>query len=161
MRKDSVVGVKTSIYPNLVLLGIFGIQPRRWFVSSEAASYLHPLLPPLAWLTASLQTSTRILENFRSNLHDIDVDSATFGTHSFRRRRVQYSASERRRLLYKLRDWGGWSTDFDNNTINCYLYGLNDNPVQQREEFLNPFVRNGTYCRIYALAPFPFATIVR
>ncbi|OQN95067.1 hypothetical protein B0A48_18799, partial [Cryoendolithus antarcticus] len=84
--------------------------------------------------------------NFRNNLLDINEDPAAFGMHSFRRGGVQYLCSEKRWDIRKLCDWGGRSRDFDNLTIVRYLLGVNDNPVRQREDFLNPFVEGGELC---------------
>ncbi|OQN95707.1 hypothetical protein B0A48_18455 [Cryoendolithus antarcticus] len=91
-------------------------------------------------------TSSRFLENFRNNLLDINEDPTAFGMHSFRRGGVQYLCSEKRWDIRKLCDWGGRSRDFDNLTIVRYLLGVNDNPVRQREDFLNPFVEGGELC---------------
>ncbi|KZT08486.1 uncharacterized protein LAESUDRAFT_735999 [Laetiporus sulphureus 93-53] len=55
-------------------------------------------------------------------------------------RRLQYGYvfRERRWSLRKLCDWGGWSTNFTSLTIIKYLISWNDDPLEPREDFLNP-----------------------
>jgi len=92
------------------------------------------------------QTQELFTEYFRHNLLDISVDFTPYGTHSFRRGGCQYLSTERRWGIRKLCDWGGWSTDFDNLTIVRYLMSWNDDPMMQRENFLNPELPAGVVC---------------
>lgn len=77
---------------------------------------------------------------------DIDQDYRLYGTHSFRRGGCQWLYSEKRWGLRKICNWGGWSLAFDNMTIVRYLFSWNDDPVNRREEFMNPHSTGGTRC---------------
>ncbi|KJA24981.1 hypothetical protein HYPSUDRAFT_135454, partial [Hypholoma sublateritium FD-334 SS-4] len=55
-------------------------------------------------------TSEQLLEMFRNNLLDIDMDPIPYGTRSFRRGGCQHLSSERRWTLRHICEWGGWST---------------------------------------------------
>ncbi|KIJ08192.1 hypothetical protein PAXINDRAFT_89235, partial [Paxillus involutus ATCC 200175] len=83
------------------------------------------------------QSSELFLELFRNNLLDVNVDPAPYGTHSFRRGGCQYLHIERRWLLRRICEWGGWSQEFTNLTIVKYLISLNDDPTEPREDFFN------------------------
>ncbi|KAF5330343.1 hypothetical protein D9619_005481 [Psilocybe cf. subviscida] len=91
-------------------------------------------------------SSQQCLELFRNNLLDIGIDPAPYGTHSFRRGGCQYLSSERRWLLRRICEWGGWSTEFSNLTIVKYLLSWNDNPTERREDFFNPDIQPTTKC---------------
>lgn len=84
------------------------------------------------------QTSEQFLSMFRHNLMDIAVEPGPYGTHSFRRGGCQYLASGRRWPLRRICEWGGWSQEFTNLTIVKYLISWNDDPNENREDFLNP-----------------------
>ena len=92
------------------------------------------------------QSSQQFLELFRNNLLDINIDPAPYGTHSFRRGGCQYLSSERRWLLRRICEWGGWSTEFSNLTIVKYLLSWNDNPTERREDFFNPDIQPAKKC---------------
>ncbi|KAF9031579.1 hypothetical protein BJ165DRAFT_1358229 [Panaeolus papilionaceus] len=83
-------------------------------------------------------TSEQFLSMFRHNLMDIAVEPGPYGTHSFRRGGCQYLASGRRWPLRRICEWGGWSQEFTNLTIVKYLISWNDDPNENREDFLNP-----------------------
>ncbi|KAG2119959.1 hypothetical protein BD769DRAFT_1362095 [Suillus cothurnatus] len=91
-------------------------------------------------------TSERFLELFRNNLLDIGVDPSPYGTHSFRRGGCQYLYIERRWLLHRICEWGGWSAEFTNMTIVKYLISHNDDPTEPQEEFFNPNRRPTVKC---------------
>ncbi|KAK6996071.1 hypothetical protein R3P38DRAFT_2566244 [Favolaschia claudopus] len=74
------------------------------------------------------QTSECFLEMFRNNLLDIEIDSAPYGTHSFRRGGCQWLYTSCRWGLRRICDWGGWSTEFSNMTIVKYLFSYADEP---------------------------------
>ncbi|KAK7034796.1 hypothetical protein R3P38DRAFT_3312137 [Favolaschia claudopus] len=73
-------------------------------------------------------TSECFLEMFRNNLLDIEIDSAPYGTHSFRRGGCQWLYTSCRWGLRRICDWGGWSTEFSNMTIVKYLFSYADEP---------------------------------
>ncbi|EJD35277.1 hypothetical protein AURDEDRAFT_140403 [Auricularia subglabra TFB-10046 SS5] len=72
-------------------------------------------------------TSEAFLELFRNNLSDIQVDNATYRTHSFRRGGCQWLSCDKR-----------WSTEFQSLTIVKYLLSWNDDPQEKREDLLDP-----------------------
>lgn len=74
---------------------------------------------------------------FRNNLIDIGIDPAPYGTHSFRRGGCQWLATDRRWVLKKICEWGGWSTEFTHLTIVKYLISWNDDPLLPREDYFN------------------------
>ena len=98
----------------------------------------------LHWI--QLQTSEQFLELFRNNLLDININHYLYGTHSFRRGGCQYFAAYRRWSLRRICDWGGWSTEFSNLTIVKYLISWNDNPLELREDFLDPNRAPAVHC---------------
>ncbi|KAK7037921.1 hypothetical protein R3P38DRAFT_3311188 [Favolaschia claudopus] len=83
-------------------------------------------------------TSECFLEMFRNNLLDIGIDSAPYGTHSFRCGGCQWLYSCCRWGLIRICDWGGWSTEFSNLTIVKYLISYADEPAERREDYMNP-----------------------
>jgi len=83
-------------------------------------------------------TSEQFLEMFRNNLLDVGIDPYPYGTHSFRRGGCQYFASDKRWPLRRICEWGGWSAEFNNMTIVKYLISWNDDPMEKREDFLDP-----------------------
>ena len=92
------------------------------------------------------QTSDKFLEMFRNNLCDIFQDPLVYGTHSFRRGGCQWYATEKRWPLRRICDWGGWSMELTNLTIVRYLISSNDNPLERREQYLDPTVRPVVKC---------------
>jgi len=84
-------------------------------------------------------SSEQFLELFRNNLLDVGRDPWTYGTHSFRRGGCQWLSSGCRWPLRRICEWGGWSLDFTHLTIVKYLISWNDDPLECREDFLNPF----------------------
>jgi hypothetical protein len=85
-----------------------------------------------------LQTSAAFLELFRNNLIDIGKDPWPYGTHSFRRGGCQWLASGMRWDIRRICDWGGWSLDLQSPTILKYIMSWNDEPLERREDYLNP-----------------------
>jgi hypothetical protein len=85
-----------------------------------------------------LQSCEQFLEMFRNNLLDIGRDPWPYGTHSFRRGGCQWLSSGCRWPLRRICDWGGWSLDFSSMTIVKYLISWNDDPLERREDYLNP-----------------------
>jgi len=49
------------------------------------------------------------MKYFKNNLIDINEDSMSYETHSFRREDCQYLSNERRWEIWKLYDREGWS----------------------------------------------------
>jgi len=91
-------------------------------------------------------TSEQFLEMFRNNLLDVGMDPVAYGTHSFRRGGCQYLAADRRWMLRRICEWGGWSTEFSNLTIVRYLISWNDDPTERREDFFNPVQTPVLHC---------------
>lgn len=85
-----------------------------------------------------LKSTEHFLELFRNNLLDIGRDPWTYGTHSFRRGGCQWLSSGCRWSLRQICDWGGWSLEFSSLTIVKYLISCNDDPLERREDYLNP-----------------------
>lgn len=83
---------------------------------------------------------------FRNNLLDIGIDPTPYGTHSFRRGGCQFYVVDRRWNLRKICEWGGWSREFSNLTIVKYIINWNDDPLDAREDFLNPNKKPTTKC---------------
>lgn len=125
-----------SIPPN----GIWRQSCASQYVNGEESHYMYSIY------LASLQSSQQFLEFFRQNLIDVKIDPAPYGTHSFRRGGCQYLSSERRWLLRRICEWGGWSSEFSNLTIVKYLLSWNDNPTERREDFFNPNIQPTTKC---------------
>ncbi|EJD42655.1 hypothetical protein AURDEDRAFT_67192, partial [Auricularia subglabra TFB-10046 SS5] len=84
------------------------------------------------------QTSEKFLELFRNNMLDIGIDPITYGTHSFRRGGCQWLSTYKRWPPKRICDWGGWSQEFNTMTIVKYLWSENDDPLEPRDQFLNP-----------------------
>lgn len=61
-----------------------------------------------------------------------------YGGHSFRRGGLQYFLRERRWPIHRLCNWGGWSKDFDHSSIIRYMFSWNDDPYDDRDDYLNP-----------------------
>ncbi|KAI1782502.1 hypothetical protein LXA43DRAFT_977533 [Ganoderma leucocontextum] len=83
-------------------------------------------------------TSETFLRLFRRNLLEVRRDPTPYGTHSFRRGGCQYFATELRWPLRRICDWGGWSMNLTHLTIVKYLISWNDDPLEPREDYLNP-----------------------
>ena len=100
-------------------------------------------LPLIVW-----QTSQYFLEHFRNQLLDVNIDPLPYGTHSFRRGGCQWLYTGCRWDLRRICDWGGWSTEFDNLTIVKYILSWNDDPREDRQDFLNPNKKPTVMCNI-------------
>ncbi len=85
-----------------------------------------------------MKSSEAFLRLFRRNLLEVHRDATPYGTHSFRRGGCQYFATELRWPLRRICDWGGWSLSLTHLTIVKYLISWNDDPLEPREDYLNP-----------------------
>ncbi|KAF8807125.1 hypothetical protein BYT27DRAFT_7222995 [Phlegmacium glaucopus] len=75
-------------------------------------------------------TPEQFLLMFCLNMCEVGIDPTPYGTHSFRRGGCQYLASQRRWLICRICEWGGWSTEFSSMTIVKYLISWNDDPTE-------------------------------
>ncbi|KAL1660113.1 hypothetical protein GGF50DRAFT_130526 [Schizophyllum commune] len=91
-------------------------------------------------------SSDSFLEMFRNNLLDLKIDPTPYGTHSFRRGGCQFYIVDRRWNIRKICEWGGWSREFSNLTIVKYIISWNDDPLDAREDFLNPNLKPALKC---------------
>ncbi|KAJ7603613.1 hypothetical protein DFH06DRAFT_1022112, partial [Mycena polygramma] len=83
-------------------------------------------------------SSAAFLQLFRSNLLDINVDPAPYGTHSIRRGGVQYLLLFKRVGIRQICEWGGWSTEFTSTSVLKYIISISDDLQLIREDFLDP-----------------------
>ena len=77
------------------------------------------------------------MKYFKNNLIDINEDSMSYETHSFRCEDCQYLSNERKWEIWKLYDREEWSLNFDNMMIVRYLLSWNDCSIRLREDFMN------------------------
>ncbi|KAK0430783.1 DNA breaking-rejoining enzyme [Armillaria borealis] len=71
------------------------------------------------------------LELFHNNLFDIEISLYAYGTHSFRRGGCQWLSVDLHWSIWRICEWGGWSTDFTHLMIVKYLISWNDDPILQ------------------------------
>lgn len=70
-------------------------------------------------------------------MHVIKDDAAKYySTHSFRRGGCQYYCCVLKWPIKKICEWGGWSKDFDGNSIVRYLTGQFSDEMEPREEYM-------------------------
>jgi hypothetical protein len=76
-------------------------------------------LSTIAFLLSSAWPFT--LQDFRHNLHDIGEEVWLYGGHSFRRGAAQWYITNENFNIIMLVNVGGWSTEFDAETIVRYI----------------------------------------
>ena len=93
-----------------------------------------------------MQSHTTFLQDFRHNLHDIGEEVWLYGGHSFRRGAAQWYITNENFNIIMLVNFGGWSTEFDAETIVRYIVGVLDEQTHSRADYLHPYPKKGTPC---------------